>query len=204
MSAPPRPAPVSPPPLQPERNASPRHFPGAIGSSNAFDVYLAAIRARLRIVLGLPIAFALVALALSLSRSRMFEARAAFIASEPQSLSGSLGALSSVASQLGVPALSALASSSATGSAQFYGDLLLSNAIAHDVVTTTYDATATGEYGGKPFKGTFIEYSRANAKTDADKEVAAIRYLGKTVVKVSVDRPTGIVRFTVRTKNRVL
>ena len=44
--------------------------------------------------------------ALSLLRARTFVARAAFIASEPASTSSSLGALSSVASQLGIPGLS--------------------------------------------------------------------------------------------------
>jgi uncharacterized protein involved in exopolysaccharide biosynthesis len=170
----------------------------------AFDPYIRALRARIHLVVALPIVFALVAVAMAIPRPRMFQARAAFIASEPQSLSGSLGALSSIASQLGVPALSAVAQSSATGSAQFYGDLLTSNAIAHDVVTTTYDASSPGEFDGKPFKGTLVEYSRANAKTAADREVAAMRFFAKNVLKVTVDRPTGVVRFEVHTRNRQL
>lgn len=204
MSAPPRPAPPST--HAPERDGTlrPPRTTAPTTSSSAFAPYVAALRARLRLVVGLPIAFVAIALALALPRPRMFEARAAFIASEPQSLSGTLGALNSVASQLGVPGLSAIAQSSASGSAQFYGDLLTSNAILHDVVTTTFDASNPGEYGGRPFKGTLVEYSNAKAKTEADREVAAMRYFAKSVMKVTVDRPTGIVRIVIRTKNRVL
>ncbi|MGH9889129.1 MAG: hypothetical protein ACREBE_26585 [bacterium] len=200
MSAPSRSAP-------PERELAPPR-PARVATTAAPDSslasYIAALRAHSRIVIGVPLVFALVALGFALLRPRMYEAHAAFIASEPQSLSGSLGALSSVASQLGVPALSAVAQSSASGSAQFYGDLLTSNAIAHAVVTTAFDVSKPGENDGEPFKGTLVEYSKAKAKTDADREVAAIRYLSKTVLKVSVDRPTGIVRFDVQTKNRQL
>jgi uncharacterized protein involved in exopolysaccharide biosynthesis len=167
-------------------------------------VYVTALRSRPRLVAGLPIVFALVALAVAIPRPRFYEARAAFIASEPQSMSGSLGALSSVASQLGMPALSAVASSSATGSAQFYGDLLNSTAIAHSVITTTYDANTPGDYGGRPFHGNLLEYFKTKGKTPADREVAAMRELARKVLVVTVDRPTGVVRLRVKTKNRQL
>jgi peptidoglycan-associated lipoprotein len=108
---------------------------------------LAALSKRRRLLVALPLVFALIAVAFVIPRPRFYLARAAFIASEPQSMSGTLGALSSVASQLGVPALSAVAASSATGSAQFYGDLLSSGAILHAIVTTTYDASAPGPGG---------------------------------------------------------
>jgi len=152
----------------------------------------------------LPLVFAIIAVAFAIPRPRYFLARAAFVASEPQSMSGSLGALSAVASQLGVPALSNLASSTASGSAQFYGDLLTSNAISSVVVNTVFDASTPGEYGGAPFKGTLLEYFKIKAKTPADREVAAMRALTKKVVVIAVDRPTGIVRMSVRTKNRQL
>jgi uncharacterized protein involved in exopolysaccharide biosynthesis len=100
--------------------------------------------------------------------------------------------------------LSAVASSSATGSAQFYGDLLSSSAILHAVVTTTYDASAPGEFGGAPFKGNLVQYLRIEAKTPTDQEVAAMKSLAKNMLIVTVDRPTGIVRLQVRTKNRQL
>jgi len=204
MSAPPRTAPpglerLAPPPLRGGgTELTPLARPAGIGS------YVAALRRRPRLVVGLPLLFALVALAFAIPRPRFYEARAAFIASEPQSMSGSLGALSSVASQLGMPALSAVASSSASGSAQFYGDLLNSTAIGHNVITTTYDAGTPGEYGGRPFRGTLLEYFEAKGKTQADREVAAMRQLARSVLEVTVDRPTGIVRLRVKTKNRQL
>src|SRR5262245_29328390 len=202
MSAPPRTPPQAPDRLAPPTRSS--IIPPSRAPEGALDPYIRALSARIWLVVLLPIVFAVIALAFSISRPRMFEARAAFLASEPQSLSGSLGALSSIASQLGVPALSAVAQSSATGSAQFYGDLLTSNAILHDVVMTVYDASKPGEFDGEAFKGTLVDYSRAKAKTAADREVAAMRYLSKTVLKVTVDRTTGIVRFDVRTRNRQL
>jgi uncharacterized protein involved in exopolysaccharide biosynthesis len=200
MSAPPR------IPLQPPDRLTPRSskFAPTRAPEGALDPYIVALRARIRLLIVLPIVLALIALAFNITRPRMFQARAAFLASEPQSLSGSLGALSSIASQLGMPSLSAVAQSTATGSAQFYGDLLTSNAITHDIVTTVYDASKPGEFDGVPFKGTLVEYSKAKAKTTADREVAAMRYFSKSVLKVTVDRATGIVRFNVRTKNRQL
>jgi uncharacterized protein involved in exopolysaccharide biosynthesis len=137
-------------------------------------------------------------------RPRQYAAHAAFIASEPQSMSGSLGALSSVASQLGVPALSAVASSSATGSAQFYGDLLTSNTILDSVVATQFDASAPDEYGGAPFRGTLVDYVHPTGKTPTDNRIATMHAVAKGLLSVSVDRPTGIVRFQVLTKNRLL
>ena len=198
MSAPPRPAPPAPTPLRAPRNV------GEYAPPSGLQPYVAAIRAKLALVVALPLVFGLIAALLSMSRPRAYEARAAFIASEPQSMSGSLGALSSVASQLGVPGLSAIASSSATGSAQFYGDLLSSRAITHKIVTDSYDASAPGEFGGVPFKGTLVDYFDPWGKTPGDKEVAAMRLFSRGMVRVGVDRPTGIVRITVKTKNRDL
>jgi uncharacterized protein involved in exopolysaccharide biosynthesis len=82
--------------------------------------------------------------------------------------------------------------------------LLLSNALTHTIVTTRFDASDPGEYGGKPFTGTLIEYYGAKGKTTADKEVGSMRKFAKSTLKVVVDRPTGVVRFSVRTKNRLL
>jgi uncharacterized protein involved in exopolysaccharide biosynthesis len=166
--------------------------------------YIAALRKRIRLLVGLPLLLAAIAIALSMSRPRTYQASAAFLASEPSSMSGSLGALSSVAAQLGVPAISAMASSSAGLSTQFYGDLLTSNALLHEVVTSKYAATAVGDYDGKPFAGTMVEYLAGDGKTQGDKELDAMRRFTTNVLVVSVDRTTGIVRLQVRTKNRQL
>ena len=173
-------------------------------SPDALRPYLDALRARRRLVVGLPLAFALGATAIALPRPRTYLARAAFVASEPSSMSGSLGALSSVASQLGIPALAAVASGSGSLSAQFYGDLLGSDALLHEAVTTRYDASAPGTYGGEPFRGTLVDYLRAEGKTPTDRDIDAMHRLARKVLTVTVDRTTGIVRLEVRTRNRAL
>ena len=202
MTAPNRPAPpaperLAPPPRPPMIGVAAAEFPSS-------EAYLAALWRHRRLILALPIVLGATATGLSVLRPRQFSARAAFIASEPQSMSGSLGALSSVAAQLGVPALSAMASSSATGSAQFYGDLLTSNTILDSVVTTQFDASAPGDYDGVPFRGTLVDYVKPTGKTPTDNTLATMQALTKGLLTVSVDRPTGIVRFQVHTKNRKL
>jgi uncharacterized protein involved in exopolysaccharide biosynthesis len=172
--------------------------------AQSFAHYGSAIRKHLRLVVALPIALAVVAGGISLLRARTYEAHAAFLASEPSSMSSSLGALSSVASQLGIPALSAMAQSSSGLSTQFYGDLLTSQALLHTVVTSTYDASAVEVNGGKPFRGTIVEYVDPDGKTQTDRELAAMDAMARRIIQVKVDRTTGIVRFDVRTKNRQL
>jgi len=178
----------------------------AVPSTDAEAVwwYLAALRKHIRLIVVLPIVLSTIAFGLSLSRARSYAAHAAFLASEPSSMSGSLGALSSVASQLGIPGLSAVAQGSAGLSTQFYGDLLTSRALVHEVVTTRYDASATVENGGRPFTGTLVEYLDPPGMTTTDRDLAAMDGFSRSVLSVSVDRTTGIVRFSVRTKNRQL
>lgn len=171
---------------------------------DAVAQYLAAFRKHLRLLVALPLALAVIALAVSLLRPRMYAAHAAFLASEPSSMSGSLGALSSVASQLGIPALSAVAAGSAGLSTQFYGDLLTSNTVLHALVTERFDASKMVENGGKPFSGTLVEYFGPWGKTPTDNELSAMRSFVSQMLVVTVDRTTGIVRFEVRTKNRQL
>jgi uncharacterized protein involved in exopolysaccharide biosynthesis len=100
--------------------------------------------------------------------------------------------------------LSALTSGSASGSPQFYADLLTSPTLLKTVVTSPYDASAVDEYGGKPFTGTLVEYLKATGPTAVDREADAMKRLLRNVFSVTVDRTTGIVRFDVRTKNRQL
>ncbi len=166
--------------------------------------YIDALRRHKRLLIMLPLVFAAAGGGLSLARARSYMARAAFIASEPSSSSGTLGALSSVASQLGIPALSAVASSTSSGSAQFYGDLLTSSALLNALVTTHFDASAKTEYGGEPFSGTLIEYLHAKGDTDADRVLNTMKKVTHDVLAVTVDRPTGVVRLSIRTKNREL
>jgi uncharacterized protein involved in exopolysaccharide biosynthesis len=166
--------------------------------------YLAVLRRRYRLLIALPLTLSVIAVGLSVLRPRSYGARAAFLAAEPSSLNNSLGALSSVASQLGIPALSAAASNSGSLSALFYADLLKSNALLEAVVTTRYDATSPGEKGGPPFAGTLIDYLNPNGATATDRKIYAMRAFSTRILSVAVDRPTGVVRFEVRTKNRQL
>jgi uncharacterized protein involved in exopolysaccharide biosynthesis len=72
------------------------------------------------------------------------------------------------------------------------------------VVTADYDAVPASPYDGDAFHGVLIDYLRAKGKTEIDRQVDAMKKLSRGALVVSVDRPTGIVRFTVRTKNRQL
>lgn len=172
--------------------------------SDALRLFRAALRKHLRLVIALPMVLAVLALVASLARAREYAAKAAFLASEPQSMSGSLGALSSVAAQLGIPALSAVASSSANVSAQFYGDLLTSSTLLSELVTARYESSASAPNGGNPFSGSLVDYLGADGKTDTDRKLDAMNKFAKRVLVVSVDRTTGIVRIEIRTKNRQL
>lgn len=171
---------------------------------DAVAQYLAASRRHKRLLVALPLTLAVIAMAGSLLRPRMYTARAAFLASEPSSMSGSLGALSSVASQLGIPALSAVAASTAGLSTQFYGDLLTSNTVLHALVTERFNASKADENGGKPFTGTLVEYFEPSGKTPTDNELSAMKSFVNQMLVLNVDRTTGIVRLEVRTKNRLL
>jgi uncharacterized protein involved in exopolysaccharide biosynthesis len=168
--------------------------------------YLAALRKHSRLVMALPLGFAAVTGTLILLTPRTFVARAAFVASESSSMSSSLSALSSVASQLGVPGLSALAGGGGSPSAspQFYADLLTSTSLMDDVVTTKYDAPADGPYEGVPFSGTIVDYFKPTGLDAIDRELSVMKQFAGRNVIVSTDRTTGIVRFEVRTKNRLL
>jgi uncharacterized protein involved in exopolysaccharide biosynthesis len=189
--------------LSPQSARSPRRGPALVDPDSP-ELYLSALRRHVRLLIALPLLFAAAAGALSLLRARTYLARAAFIASEPASASSSLGALSSVASQLGIPALSAVASSTASGSAQFYGDLLTSSAILDALVKTKYNASASAEYGGNPFNGTLVDYYHVTANSETDALLDVMKRVAKSMLVVTVDRPTGIVRVSVRTKNRLL
>jgi uncharacterized protein involved in exopolysaccharide biosynthesis len=198
-------APHSPPAEQyAPASTTGRAGPPPLSDAEALRGHVDALRRHPRLLIGLPLTLGLAAMAVSIATPRTYAAHAAFLASEPSSLSGSLGALSSVASQLGIPGLSAVASGSATLSSQFYGDLVSSNALVRAIVTERYDARAVAENGGMPFAGTLVEYVDPDGKTPTDQLLAAMEVFRKRILSVSVDRPTGIVRLEVRTKNRQL
>jgi uncharacterized protein involved in exopolysaccharide biosynthesis len=173
-------------------------------STDSIAPYVAALRKHYRVVTAIPLVFAAAMGTSSLLKARTFVARSAFVASESSSLSGSLSALSSVASQLGVPGLGAIAGGSASASPQFYADLLTSNSLLHEIVTARYEAPADGPYEGRAFSGTLVEYFAPRGLTAIDRELSVMKQFAQGNLVVSTDRTTGIVRFEVRTKNRVL
>ena len=168
--------------------------------------YVRALRKQLRIVTIVPVVFAAAMGTFSLLKPRTFVARAAFVASESSPISGSLSALSSVASQLGVPGLSALAGGGGSPSAspQFYADLLTSTSLMHEVVMTKYEAPADGPYEGVAFSGSIVEYFKPTGLDAIDRELSVMKSFAANNLVVTTDRATGIVRFEVRTKNRLL
>ena len=183
---------------------SPRFDPPPSNGRDDLALYLRALRAHMRLVLALPIVLGATAVGLNMLQPREYVARSAFLSTEPSSSSGAVGSLSSVATQLGIPALSAIASGSATLGPQFYGDLLSSSALVHELVVTRFDASNPGEYGGKAFTGTLVEYFAGDGNTPSDREIDAMNRFMKRSLAVTVDRPTGVVRFQVRTRNRIL
>ena len=170
------------------------------------STYLAALRKNIRLVVALPVAFATLMGTQSLLKARTFVARAAFVSSETSNATGSLGALSSVATQLGVPGLAALAGGGGTGNSSpgFYADLLVSNSLLHAIVTARYEAPADGPYEGRAFSGTLVDYYDPKGLTAIDREISVMKQFAAQNLVVAADRTTGIIRIEVRTKNRIL
>jgi hypothetical protein len=176
------------------------------GTSDTIAMYLAALRKNMRLVVTLPVVFAALMGTQSLLKARTFVARAAFVSSETSNATGSLGALSAVASQLGVPGLAALAGggSTANSSPGFYADLLVSSSLLHEVAVTKYDAPADGPYEGRAFSGTLVDYFDPRGLTPIDREIGVMKQFSAQNLIVAADRTTGIIRLEVRTKNRIL
>jgi hypothetical protein len=175
-------------------------------ASDPIATYISALRKSVRLVVTVPVVFATLMGAQSLLKARTFVARAAFVSSETSNSTGSLGALSAVASQLGVPGLAALAGggSTANSSPGFYGDLLVSSTLLHEIVTAKYDAPADGPYEGRAFSGTLVEYFDPKGLTAVDREISVMKQFASQNLIVAADRTTGIIRLEVRTKNRIL
>lgn len=173
---------------------------------DSIATYRAALRNNVRLVVALPVAFAAAMGTASLLKARTFVARAAFVSSETSNATGSLGALSAVASQLGVPGLAALAGGGGTANSSpgFYADLLVSNSLLHEIVTAKYDAPADGPYEGRPFSGTLVDYFDPRGLTAIDREISVMKQFATQNLIVAADRTTGIIRLEVRTKNRIL
>ncbi len=168
-----------------------------------FRFYASVLRKHVRTVVAIPVIVGVLVVTASLMRNREYSVRAAFIPTEPSSPSSAIGSLSGVAAQLGIPGLSSIAANTAALGPQFYGDLLSSTALLHTLVVSRFEAP-TGENVGPAFTGTLVEYMRGDGATTADREIDAMNRFARNAVTVTVDRPTGVVRFQVRTTNRKL
>ena len=92
MTAPNRPS------APPERLAPPTRPAIIVAAAEhpGLKTYLSVIWHRRRLVIALPIVFGILAGVFSILRPRQYDARAAFVATEPQSMSSSLSALSTL------------------------------------------------------------------------------------------------------------
>jgi len=153
---------------------------------------------RRRLLVLVPIASALAALALSLLSPREYTARASFIPTESGSR-GSMAGLAGLAASIGVSQLGALGGS-ATGSAQFYADLLGARELKLAIIRTSYAAPA----GAPGFQGNLIRYFKLDGEDSVRAEVKALKRLGDEVVSVSFDRLTSVVHLSVTTKHAQL
>jgi hypothetical protein len=190
---------------QPSSYTPPAQSPAVTTSRDADDTafYLGALRRHRRLVLVLPVVAAVIVGGLNMLRRREYQASAAFLPTESSAASSALGSLSGLASQLGIPGLSSVAAGAASLGPQFYGDLLTSHALLHSLLVTRFDVKAD-ENGSDAYAGTLMEYLKTDGKSEEDREIAARTRLSKRIIEVHVDRPTGVVRFDVKTDNRRL
>ena len=143
-----------------------------------------------------PIALAIMVGVGSLQSRRQYVAHASFV---PQDAGPSRGSLGAIAAQLGMPQLSSMVGATTTATPQFYNDLLHSREVLRAAVIDTYTVTA-----GRPFRGTLIQYFKIRKSNETDAVLAAIKQLDSKVLATAVDRNTGIVRLSIRTKDREL
>lgn len=128
---------------------------------------------------------------------RKYVAHASFVpAQTAPAISGQLG---SIAAQFGIEGLSQLASASGNLSPQFYADLLKSRELLHQTVTTSFTVQ-----GNRPFSGTLIDYIDPDGDTPRERELEAIDEFERKMLAVDADRVTGVVAFTVKTKDPLL
>jgi uncharacterized protein involved in exopolysaccharide biosynthesis len=150
--------------------------------------YATLLLRRRRLIVGTGMAAALVAGVVSLLTPREHEAKASFVSQESSAVpQGTLGQL---ASQFGLP----LRLSSAP-SPQFYADLLVSRTVLRDVLLTEYAVP-----GPPPFRGDLLAYFRIREEIPSERLSRGLRRL-RRAMDVTVASKTGVVEFSVRTKD---
>jgi uncharacterized protein involved in exopolysaccharide biosynthesis len=140
-----------------------------------------------RLLLGVPLALLLLTGVVGLLLPRHYTVGASFL---PQSSNPSAGRLAGLAAQFGV---SLPMSEPATLTPQFYGELLRSTQTLREAAAASYQLDSGP---AEPL----VDIWRAKGKTPGLRLNAAIRRLRKAL-KVSVDQETGLVKFSVRTRN---
>lgn len=161
--------------------------------------YLDALRARVRLLVIVPLVLAALAVGVSLLLPRRYIARASFV---PQEASGSRSSLSAIAAQFGLSNLGALAGAAGGGSGaspQFYADLLHSRELLRAVVQTRYAVASD-----PAFQGALVDYFKVQRPDSTEATLRAMKALNERALAVDVDRQTGVVRFSVTLKNRQL
>lgn len=163
------------------------------GGEPSVWTYFAVLLRWKRLMVGVPLALALVAGTVAFLIPRKYVARAAFV---PEESGPSKSALAGIAAQFGVPQLGALIGGEGTTSPAFYVDLMNSQSVVNDVVSTRYTIQTP-----EPFSGTLIDYFDLSARTPVEKRLKTMKRVREKVVEIGVDRAAGVVDFSVRTKS---
>lgn len=154
--------------------------------------YVAVLRRWKRLLIALPIAAALIAATVAFLIPRKYVARASFIPQESSTASRS--ALAGIAAQFGVAQLGSLLGTEGTTSPAFYVDLMTSQSLLNDVVTTRYTIRQP-----EPFSGTLVEWFDVSARTPIEKRLKTMKKVREKVVTLGVDRAAGVVGLSVKT-----
>jgi uncharacterized protein involved in exopolysaccharide biosynthesis len=164
------------------------------GGEPSVWTYFAVLRRWKRLMIALPLGLALVAGVVAFLIPRKYIARAAFVPEE--SAGPTKSALAGIAAQFGVPQLGALVGGEGTTSPAFYVDLMNSQSVVNDVVSTRYTI-----YRPKRFTGTLVDYFDLSARSPIEKHLKTMKRVREKVVSISVDRAAGLVSFSVKTKS---
>jgi uncharacterized protein involved in exopolysaccharide biosynthesis len=175
----------------------PDHYlaPGAGATDSLAPLFKVLRRWRWRIIGGGSIIGLLVGVVVFLT-PREYQAAATFIPQEPASSTGK-GSLGAIAEQFGLSGVAGSALSSGDNSPAFYGMLLKSSELLHDVVMTQYSAP----HYQRPFGGDLVAWLEIKVPDRHEAELRAIKRLRKSIMTVGVDRTTGVVAFTVETED---
>ena len=154
--------------------------------------YLAILLRHRRLLVVLPVLLAVGVSTYSLMGKRQFAANSRFI---PQDGGQSNQGLGAVGAQLGINLPGLGGGNGSSSSPAFYGELVKSNAVLRDVMSTRYKTPV--------FDGTLFDYFHIEDADSSRAFVRAARYT-KEQLSVDVDRTTSMVRVEFRSTDQVL